>query len=474
MARPKGKIQARDASKYWLPPGVTFVNDLGDPNYRKETKVLFLDNVFGEFVSTFKALQDANASTHPEAIKRRRAQTNIEKYGVENAGGSPEARKKAQQTMVERYGVSHALQNKDILKKSQETLKQNYGVNTPMESDELKGRQVSAFVKKYGKTNPMKVGSIVQKLKDSNIAKYGVDNPSKTASIIEKILESNLKNQKTGSSKAELEINEFINNLGLTTKKGYIGGASPKELDIVVDEKKIAIEHNGCYYHSELFRPNNYHFEKLKSCTDKGMRLIQIFDYEWENRKQQVKSFLRSALGKNEVFIHGRKCEIKLVDRKEANDFLDRYHILGRANHKYAYGLYNSGELVSLITLGKHHRGLEELVLNRYVCKENTTINGGLSKLCKHAAKLHGTIYTWVDLRYSTGQNWVNSGWEVIHQLKPDYFYFDSKTSRVVSKQSRKKSLVGTPENVTEHEHALQDKLYRVYDCGKIKLKFSC
>lgn len=39
--------------------------------------------------------------------------------------------------------------------------------------------------------------------------------------------------------------------------------------------------------------------------------------------------------------------------------------------------------------------------------------------------------------------------------------------------QSRKKSVVGTPKDKTEHEHALEDKLYRVYDCGKYRMVFT-
>jgi hypothetical protein len=469
MSRPKGKIQKRDEKKYWLPPGVVFLNDLGNVNYRKETPVLFLDSVFGEFISTFKAIQNAEASTHPEAIINRRKATNVEKYGQENAGATPESRNKAKQTMLERYGVEHALQNVDILKKSQETLKNNYGVKTPMESNKIKKKQRKTFRDKYGTNNPMKVPSIKEKLKQTFLSKYGVDNPSKNSSVVEKILKTKTLNQETGTSNAEKEIAQFINGLGLCTKKAYIGGKNPKELDILIPEKNIAIEHNGCYYHSELFVPNNYHFYKMQACKEKNMRLIQIFDYEWQNRKAQVKSFLKSALGKNEKRVFARKCEIRSVEKNEANFFLDSYHILGKVKHKNAYGLYYNNELVSLITLGLHHRGLNQVILNRYITAEGITVVGGLSRLCKHALSNHGKIYTWVDLRYSTGENWEKIGWFKVAQLKPDYFYFDSKKSKVVSKQSRKKNIVNTPKHMTEHEHALEEKLYRVYDCGKIK-----
>ena len=92
--------------------------------------------------------------------------------------------------------------------------------------------------------------------------------------------------------------------------------------------------------------------------------------------------------------------------------------------------------------------------------------------MCKNAKDSFGGFSTWVDLRFSDGSNWVKCGWEIVNKSKPDYFYYNSKNGKIVSKQSRQKRLVGTPTNVTEHEHALEEKLYRVYDCGKIKLKY--
>jgi hypothetical protein len=77
--RPKGSTQARNESKYWLPEGVTFKSYLDQPSYTKEHILLFEDSEFGEFHSSFRAIQGANASTHPLAVKRRRENTNLKK-----------------------------------------------------------------------------------------------------------------------------------------------------------------------------------------------------------------------------------------------------------------------------------------------------------------------------------------------------------------------------------------------------------
>ena len=473
MSRPKGIIQQRNDSKYWLPVNVV-LKDNQSSIYNKDTKLIFIDNEFGEFISSFKAIQKANASTHPLAISKRRAETNYKKYGVSNPAAHPDIRKKASDTMEKRYGVRNALQSPLFLNKSKETLKKNYGVTTPMLSDEIKQKHINKLMNKYGVDNIAKLPEFIEKAKKTSLVKYGVDNPSKSSKIKEKIIESRINNSIIGVSKMETELTQYIQSLGLETKKSYIGGENPREIDILIQNLNIAIEFNGAYYHSEanINMYNNYHYDKMKACEKKGLRLIQIFDFEWETRKSQVKSFLRANLGRNNRRINARECKIKEVDQATTNDFLNKYHILGTVRHNVSYGIYYKEELLSLITFGKHHRGKKVLVLSRYCGKENVSVIGGLSKLCKFAYKSLGEFITWIDLRFSNGKNWLNNGWILDGVLRPDYFYFNASNGKIVSKQTRKKKLVNTPINMTEHAHALSEGLYRIYDCGKLRLRY--
>ena len=243
-------------------------------------------------------------------------------------------------------------------------------------------------------------------------------------------------------------------------------------LDLKIKDKNIAIEYNGSFWHSEYNKKMypRYHLDKTNIAKEAGLDLIHIFDYEWRDRNKQVKSFLRSKLGKNELRIHARKCIIKQVDKKEAKQFLNEYHILGACSFIEAFGLYFNDELISIITIGKHHRKNKEYVLSRYCTKENYTVSGGVTKLTKYACIKYNELITWVDLRWSNGSSWFKNGWILSGTLPPDYFYYNSKNTKIVSKQSRQKSLVNTPTEMTEHQHSLKDGLYRVYDCGKLRL----
>lgn len=275
-------------------------------------------------------------------------------------------------------------------------------------------------------------------------------------------------------SRGQTQIMDYLNSLNVVFNKNdrkILG--NQKELDIYVPGVNVAIEYNGLFWHTEEKLGKNYHLEKYKMCKEKNINLIQIFEHEWKNRNFQVKSFLKSKLNKNSNKIGARNCQIKEVPNFEAKQFLDTYHILGKTNFKVAYGLYFKDDLKMLITLGSHHRDSKcELVLSRCISKDDWTVSGGLSRLCTYAKKIHGNYSTWIDLRWSTGENWLNNGWKMVHILKPDYFYYNLKDKTVQSKQSRKKSAVSTPDHLSELEHAKIDGLARIYDVGKLKLTY--
>ncbi len=469
MARPKGTIQELDIKKYWLPYGIALSID-NSHRIRQGDVIKFIDEEYGEFFSSFKAIQRAKYSTHPTAVQKRRSNTNIKKYGVSNPSIIPGSRQKAQETMLKKFGVRHACQNEDIKQKVINTTKHRYGVSNVMKSNDIQQKLEDSNLKKFGVKNAMQSEIVQEALKNSMMKKYGVDNAFKSLEIQQKIKD----NWKGGGyhSKPEQEIGEFIASLGLEWKNGWINSTERRNLDIFIPSKNIAIEYNGLYWHSELNKPKHYHLEKTELAEKEGIRIIHIFEHEWNERKNQVKSYLQSALGVNKNIVYARKTEIRHVDKKEAAEFLNQYHILGKCGMKDAFGLYYENELLAMITINIHHRQSKKYVLNRYVGKTNYNVIGGLSRLVKTAVKKYGSLLTWVDRRISDGTNWEKSGWIKEDVLKPDYFYYNPNGNKVISKQMRKKNLVKTPKNMTEKEHAKIDGLLRVWDCGKIRLKY--
>lgn len=117
---------------------------------------------------------------------------------------------------------------------------------------------------------------------------------------------NNVKNNKTwypkccfNAPKAQQDIEKFINDLGFATIFNDKQLISPKELDIYIPEKKIAIEYCGLYWHGENTSKNsakNRHIDKLNMCNNIGVRLITIFEDEWLFKQEQVKNRLSIIL----------------------------------------------------------------------------------------------------------------------------------------------------------------------------------
>lgn len=259
----------------------------------------------------------------------------------------------------------------------------------------------------------------------------------------------------------------------------------PYELDIYIPSKQIAIEYNGLIWHSERFCEDapKAMLHKSQLCAEKGIRLIHIFEDEWLEKPQIVKSTLRNILGVTSDRVYARQCDVRDVDSRTAMQFLDDNHIQGRCKAKYHYGLYYKDELVSLMTFGKtrQQRKYNEDYDNtwellRFCNKLNTTVVGGASKLLKtfiREVKPH-RIVTYADKRWSVGNLYERLGFTHTHDSKPNYFYVvgEHRENRF---KYRKGELVkhGFDKDKSEHEIMLERGIPRIYDCGTMAFEMT-
>lgn len=291
--------------------------------------------------------------------------------------------------------------------------------------------------------------------------------------------------QPSKTSAAEEEIADFIEkitNKNIDIKRSNRSIVSPKELDIYIPSLNLAIEYCGLYWHNEDSpepRDKSYHYEKMKKCNEKDVRLITIFEDEWKEREKQVKNYLKSVVGFAKKRVYARKCEVRIVGNSVAKVFLEENHIQGKTTMKIAFGLYFENELLGLVTGNCHHRQKRDnapFVLNRLVFKDEVQVVGGASKLLKRLIKYakhegYKELISWSDNRWSEGNVYKKTGFNLVAELKPDYSYYVGNGKRE-SKQSNKKANLlkkgakGTLEN-TEKELAKSLNLCRIWDCGK-------
>jgi len=277
-------------------------------------------------------------------------------------------------------------------------------------------------------------------------------------------------------SKDEIEINDFINGLGLETKQSSMSIINPYQLDIFIPSHNIAIEYNGLYWHNELSVGKDYHLTKTDLCEAKGIQLIHIFEDEWLNKKDIVKSRLESIFGLVKNKIYARKCEIREVNSIDSNLFLENNHLQGGVNVKIRLGLYYDNELVSLMLFNKPRIGIgsqyEGYELSRFCNKLNYNVAGGASKLLKYFIKKYNPykIISYADRRWSTGELYEKLGFTATHINKPNYWYVVGKERkhRFGFRKNRLKDIGYDVINKTEREITLENGIYRIYDCGTI------
>ena len=275
-------------------------------------------------------------------------------------------------------------------------------------------------------------------------------------------------------SKEENILVAYIRNLGnykiITNDRTII---KPKELDIYIPEKKLAIEFNGDYWHNEEKVGKYYHQEKSLACREQNIRLIHIFEHEWINKQNICASIIKSSLGIYDKVVYARNCAIKYISSDDYRNFLDENHLQGNTNSSIRYGLYYQDELVAVIGFGKSRFKSGEMELHRFCCKLNYHIPGAFSKLIKHSNIFN--FITYVDLAHFTGDRYKKLGFEEISVTEPNYKWVKGNTTLnrfATQKHKLAKLLENYDENLTEAENMEMNGYYQLFDSGNLKFKY--
>lgn len=286
---------------------------------------------------------------------------------------------------------------------------------------------------------------------------------------------------RSNKSKLERELYETILNhiKAESSNKKILDGY---EIDIYVPEKKIGIEFDGLYFHSDAFVDKYYHVDKTKLAKEKGVTLIHVFEDEWRYKKSIVKSRLLNILGKTPNRIYGRNCEIKEVSSKDTTKFLNENHLQGTAGAKVRIGLYYNDELVSLMTFGGLRINLGQkrtdghYELTRFCNKINTNVIGGASKLFKYFVDNYSPkqIISYADYRWSNGDMYEKLGFDFVKLTPPNYFYMKGR-NRENRFKYRKSELVRMGHDKDKTEKQIMEELgyKRIYDCGALKYVYT-
>ena len=450
-----------------------------------------------------------------ETVSDKAKQTMLDRYGVEKPYQSANLREKAKQTMLERYGFEYGLNSPIIKHKTKQTMLDRYGVEYPLLSKTIQMKIKQTMLDRYGVEYPLQSGTIRSKGKKTILERYGVEVYSQKHIPLQTLINLNDRNwlinehmtlQKSlvqitkengisismlsckfkhfgiqvhnfgSSSMPEKEVGEYISHqLGIPIITNDRALIRPLELDIVVPSHSIAIEFDGIYWHGEQQGKGRlYHADKTSKSTNRGIRLIHLFETEWTLKPEIVKSRINSILRKN-IKIGARSCLIVQLSQHEAKRFFEEPHIQGSVNCKFVYGLIHNEKLVAAMSFGKsRYSKNHQYELLRYATMLNTNIAGGASKLLKHFVKLHNpkSIVTYSDKRWNTGNLYSSLGFTHTHDSSPSYYYFHkSDTSTLYHRTKFQKHMLKSKlsvydKSLTEYENMCANGYDRIWDCG--------
>jgi hypothetical protein len=478
-------------------------------------------------------------SLQSDDIRSKIVTTNLERYGVDNAMKSQDIRAKSIATNLERYGVDNVMKSQDIRAKAAATNLERYGVDNPLKSEEIRAKVANTNLERYGVDNPLKSEEIRAKAAATNLERYGNEYSSKNQEISSKIkssvystyhpdkelteeeileIYSTLNSKVWWETNSRLDIDIFLNKFFSSPRTRYMhikrnrpdlleewgtislphqkiidilifnniehevnnrSIISPKELDIYIPHKKLAIEINGLYWHSEISggKDRNYHLNKTKQCAEQGIRLLHFTDEEINNpiKFNIVQSMIKAILSIIPNKLGARSCQLVFdLDKEIIHNFLNESHIQGTCTFSSSISLLHPDHgIVAVMTYGKPRYNKEhDIEILRFAVKPNYSIIGGFSKILSYLPN-NIKIVSYASKNYSIGNVYLKNGFIQVSESGPNYFYiapeFTKLESRVkYQKHKLNKILEQFDPDKTEWENMIENGYDRIWDCGNL------
>lgn len=454
-------------------------------------------------------------------VTARKQETNIRKYGEDYGKVFHE---KMKETCLERYGVENVFASDEIKSRIIETNRERFGCDYPMQSESVREKSKMTCLDKYGveystqsvqsrtKKSEGKDGMIV-KMKKTHKENYLSEHPEfidmdkysftcvcchpgctkciQKSFIIPKSVYYTRKcsgielcthvlpvdTSQSGTS-PELFIRDILDRNSIEYETNTRKVIGPKELDIWIPGHNLAIECNGTYWHSSLYKDSNEHNFKWKSCDEIGIQLLTIWEDWVHNKREIVESLVLSKLGIYKTRIYARKCTVKEVSDSDSKEFLDSNHIQGYSMAKVRLGLYFEEELVSLMTFGKARKGIgsknDNIELIRFCNKTHTQVIGGASRLFDYFINNYEytSIVSYSSNDISNGALYKKLGFVLTNKSKASYWYVDKVSQQRYHRLNFTKSrLVAEGFDPSKSEtQIMYDRGYlKIYDSGQQK-----
>lgn len=443
-------------------------------------------------------------------------QTNLERYGAENPWSSEIIHDKIKETNLERFGVEYPLQSDEVINTMKKNNLEKYGVESVQQLDSVKEKIKQTNLERYGAEYGLSSDIIKEKIKQTNLERYGYTNATKSDIVKEKIKQTNLEKYGVGYTLQSNEVKEKIRQTNLerygveyycmtedcisknkvhriskVNKEFYnklLENNIDCELEYYIGTKgfdiksnNILIEINPSYTHNSTYgasfktshgippKDYDYHILKTKLANDNGFQCIHIFDWDDEDKIINIL--------KPKENVYARKCDIREVELKDTNIFLNKYHLQDSCSGQVIrLGLYYNNELVEIMTFGKpRYNKNYEYELLRLCTKAEYNVIGGSSKIFKYFIDNYSpnSIISYCDISKFSGEVYNKLGFTLKSNSKPAKHWYNMHTGRHITdnllRQRGYDQLFGTDygKGTSNEQLMLENGFVEVYDCGQ-------
>lgn len=252
-----------------------------------------------------------------ESVRKKVETTNLKKFGVKVSSKNNKVKEKARDTCLQRYGTISPTLNQEVLDKGKRTCLVKYGTEFASQNIEIR-KQLSANTKltdqkfrdkllknKFAKT----YNNISRRAKEKGItllsplSSYNGKKETLYKWRCERCKQEFYHTYQNGmipkckncdNTKFKGLENELYNYLitlfpNQEIKRNDRTCINPYEVDFYIPSKKLAIEFNGAYWHSEkMGKSSKYHLDKFRKAKEKDINLIHIWEWEYRGKNKEL------------------------------------------------------------------------------------------------------------------------------------------------------------------------------------------
>ena len=208
--------------------------------------------------------------SHSKELLEKKANNNLEKYGVENVYQAQHIKEKIKQTNLELYMVEHPSHSKELLEKKANNNLEKYGATSTLQLPETREKALERTWTDRARN----------KRKKTNVEKYGHENPTSSDSIKQKVLGT----RRSLSERSIVRLlREYTRYFGITLGYGWYQKSDGELRDIL---SKIQEKH-GYYKYEALvdMKPERKYSASIKRLQERPI-VQQIKKYKQKYGKE--------------------------------------------------------------------------------------------------------------------------------------------------------------------------------------------